>query len=188
MEVDLNTGLLRSSQQSPSVIFIASPNFNERPPNIEIDLLVIHAISLPPGIYTGTGVIDFFCNNLKISDHPYYEQIQDLKVSAHLFIKRNGEIIQFVPFSYRAWHAGESCFLDKSNCNDFSIGIELEGTDFEAFTNNQYASLSICTQAIMQAYPAISRQNIVGHHDIAPNRKTDPGPYFDWVAFRASFG
>jgi AmpD protein len=188
MYVNLNTGLLRSSQQSPSVKFIASPNFNERPLNTQIELLVIHSISLPPGIYTGTGVIDFFCNNLNLSSHEYYEQIQNLKVSAHLFIKRNGEIIQFVPFSYRAWHAGESYFNHKINCNDFSIGIELEGTDFEEFEDNQYASLSVCTQAIIQAYPAISSQNIVGHHDIAPTRKTDPGPYFDWARYQASFG
>lgn len=187
MKVDLNTGLLIPTQ-FPQISFSQSPNFNVRPPQITIDLLVIHSISLPPGIYTGNSVVDFFCNQLDFSAHPYYQNIQDLKVSAHLFIRRSGEIIQFVPFSERAWHAGKSCFQNRTNCNDFSIGIELEGTDFEVFTKNQYASLFLSTKAIRSAYPSISAENIVGHQDIAPERKTDPGPYFDWQSYRASFG
>ncbi len=189
MKVNPNSGLLTDSQSVNRLLFIPSPNFNERPPHTEINLLVIHSISLPPGVYTGTGVVDFFCNNLNIAEHPYYEQIKDLKVSAHLFIKRDGQIIQFVPFHYRAWHAGTSYFKGKEACNDFSIGIELEGSDFEPFTENQYASLILSTQAIIEAYPAISpQQNIVGHQDIAPGRKSDPGPFFDWKGYLASFG
>src|SRR5688500_9006370 len=113
MKIDLNSGLLIDSQSADRLLFIPSPNFNERPPQIEINLLVIHSISLPPGIYTGTGVVDFFCNNLNFTEHPYYQEIKDLKVSAHLFIKRDGQIIQFVPFSHRAWHAGVSYFNGK---------------------------------------------------------------------------
>lgn len=189
MKVNPNTGLLTASQSANQLLFIPSPNFNQRPPDTEIDLLVIHSISLPPGVYTGTGVIDFFCNNLNIAEHPYYQEIKDLKVSAHLFIKRDGQIIQFVPFSHRAWHAGSSFFKGREACNDFSIGIELEGSDFEPFTENQYTSLVLSTQAIIKAYPAISPQsNIVGHQDIAPGRKLDPGPFFDWKGYLASFG
>ena len=187
MQVDATTGLLHS-EQSLSVLFMPSSNYNARPLGMKIDLLVIHAISLPPGVYTGNAVIDFFCNKLVVSEHHYYEQIKDLKVSAHLFIKRDGQIIQFVPFTQRAWHAGESVFNGRVACNDFSIGIELEGTEFEAFSKNQYSSLFQCTAAIMQAYPAITIENIVGHQDIAPGRKCDPGPFFDWEAYRGSFG
>jgi len=187
MQVDLNSGLLIDSESANPVLFIPSPNFNERPPNTQIDLLVIHSISLPPGVYTGNGVIDFFCNKLIITEHAYYQEIKDLKVSAHLFIKRDGQIIQFVSFNNRAWHAGESYFNNRTNCNDFSIGIELEGTDVEAFTKNQYASLFLCTQAILKAYPVISpTHNIVGHQDISPDRKSDPGPFFDWKGYLAS--
>ncbi len=189
MKVDLDSALLVDTQSTDRLLFIPSPNFNARPAGTEIDLLVIHSISLPPGIYTGNGVIDFFCNKLNIADHEYYSQIKNLKVSAHLFIKRDGQIIQFVPFSQRAWHAGESYFQDREACNDFSIGIELEGSDFEPFTDNQYASLILCTQAIIRAYPAITpRECIVGHQDISPSRKSDPGPFFDWEGYLASFG
>lgn len=190
MKVNLNSGLLENPQSADRLLFIPSPNFNERPSNTEINLLVIHSISLPPGVYTGAGVIDFFCNNLNLAEHSYYQEIKDLKVSAHVFIKRDGQIIQFVPFSHRAWHAGESYFNGKEACNDFSIGIELEGSDFEPFTENQYKSLILCTKAIIEAYPAISPQhnNIVGHQDIAPGRKSDPGPFFDWEGYLASFG
>lgn len=190
MKVNLNSGLLEDPKTPDQLLFIPSPNFNERPLNTEINLLVIHSISLPPRVYTGTGVIDFFCNNLNIADHPYYQEIKDLKVSAHLFIKRDGQIIQFVPFSHRAWHAGISNFKGREACNDFSIGIELEGSDFEPFTENQYRSLILSTRAIITAYPAISPKynTIVGHQDIAPGRKSDPGPFFDWKGYLESFG
>jgi AmpD protein len=188
MYVDLNSGLLKASESANPVLFIPSPNFNARPLNMPIDLLVIHAISLPPGMYTGNSVIDFFCNKLDISQHHYFQEIKDLKVSAHLFIKRDGQIIQFVPFLHRAWHAGNSSFRGREACNDFSIGIELEGTDYEKFTDTQYASLSSCTKALISAYPNLNFNNIVGHQDISPGRKSDPGPFFDWNRYRSSFG
>ena len=186
MQVNLQTGLLQKNPAENPVLFMPSPNFNERPPDIIIDLLVIHCISLPPGIYTGNAVCDFFCNRLDLAQHKYYQQIHTLKVSAHVFIRRNGQIIQFVPFSHRAWHAGVSYFNGREACNDFSIGIELEGTEFEAFSKSQYSSLILCTEAIRQAYPSISLSNIVGHQAISPGRKSDPGPFFDWKAYRAA--
>lgn len=189
MQVDLKSGLLIDTNAAGRLSFIPSPNFNERPVDTPIDLLVIHSISLPPGIYTGTGVIDFFCNKLNVAEHQYYEEIKDLKVSTHLFIKRSGQIIQFVTFNHRAWHAGESLFENRTNCNDFSIGIELEGSDFEPFSKNQYTSLILATRAIILAYPAITpSKNIVGHQAISPGRKSDPGPFFDWEGYLASFG
>ena len=165
------------------VRFIASPNCDDRPPEVEFDipLLVIHNISLPPRSYGGSGVIDFFTNQLDIWQHPYYEMIADLKVSAHFFIRREGEVIQFVSCNKRAWHAGVSSWHDRIRCNDFSIGIELEGSDSDPFTDIQYEKLAELTRAIREAYPI---KEIVGHSDIAPVRKTDPGPCFDWQKYR----
>ena len=161
-----------------------SPNFNHRPAAETVSLLVIHNISLPPGRF-GTGCIeDFFCNQLDVSADPYFENIKDLQVSAHLLIARDGRITQFVNFDERAWHAGQSRFEHRSNCNDFSIGIELEGTDDQPYTDAQYQSLVECTAALMQAYPAITFDRIAGHSDIAPGRKTDPGEAFDWKRYR----
>lgn len=165
---------------------LSSPNFNERPVGVSIDLLVIHNISLPPGQY-GTGCIDdFFCNCLDTSQHAFFDEIADLRVSAHLLIERTGVVKQFVPFNKRAWHAGVSVFEGQENCNDNSIGIELEGCDHESFTDAQYQSLEVLLPEIMHNYPAIVPTRIVGHSDIAPGRKTDPGPFFDWERLFAS--
>lgn len=163
-----------------------SPNFNSRPDEQSVSLLVIHNISLPPGRF-GTGCIeDFFCNRLDIEADPYFETIRDLQVSAHLLIARDGQITQFVNFDDRAWHAGQSSFAGCSNCNDFSIGIELEGTDDQPYTDAQYDALREATVALMQAYPAITPDRISGHADIAPGRKTDPGEAFDWARYKQS--
>ena len=163
---------------------IQSPNHNERPSEGRIDLLVIHNISLPPGKFGGTYICDFFTNQLDRTAHPYFQEIAALEVSAHLLIRRDGHVIQFVPFNKRAWHAGESCFQDERGCNDFSIGIELEGSDDVKFTAQQYQQLADVTKRIMTAYPGITADRIVGHSDIAPGRKTDPGSAFDWALYR----
>lgn len=166
------------------VNYVESPNQSDRSNAHAIDLLVIHNISLPPGQY-GTGCVDqLFCNSLDSSKHPFFEEIAELRVSAHLLIDRLGKVTQFVPFFKKAWHAGESVFEGKPNCNDFSVGIELEGTDFEPFTDLQYQSLLVVTKLLLQEYPCLSPDRIVGHSDVAPGRKTDPGPYFDWSRFR----
>jgi AmpD protein len=166
--------------------FVESPNQSARPDGVEIDLLVIHNISLPPGKFGSSCIAELFCNTLDCSSHPYFEQLRELKVSAHVLIARNGMITQFVPFDRKAWHAGQSCFQGRKNCNEFSIGIELEGTDFEAFDDRQYEALSALTGRLMQAYHGLTVERIVGHSDIAPGRKTDPGPYFNWERFRES--
>lgn len=160
-----------------------SPNHSERPANTPISLLVIHGISLPPNQFGGPEVINFFLNQLDHSKHPYFENLKNMRVSAHLLIRRNGEVIQFVPFDQCAWHAGVSNFQGRSACNQFSIGIELEGSDDQAFTTIQYEVLTRVTRAIRQRYPLIDLSHIVGHSDIAPGRKTDPGPLFDWQKF-----
>lgn len=156
--------------------FIASPNFDARPSH-EISLIVIHNISLPPGQYGGNGIIELFTNRLDPLAHPYYAGIHQQKVSAHFLIRRDGALLQFVSCLDRAWHAGVSHWNNRERCNDFSVGIELEGSDFEAFTEPQYLSLTNLLTALHQRYPI---QAIVGHSDIAPVRKTDPGPFFDW--------
>lgn len=174
MKIDLQTGLFSD------VRYLPSPNYDERPENNKIDLLVIHNISLPPGRF-GTGAVEkFFCNQLDFTDDPYYSTISHLKVASHLFIDRKGSMTQFVPFTKRAWHAGESSFEGRTRCNDFSIGIELEGTDETTFEEKQYQILSEVIQTLMKTYPLITRDRIVGHSHIAPQRKTDPGPFFDW--------
>ena len=166
-----------------NIKYIRSPNFNERSQNSSIKLIVIHAISLPPKEYGGDYVENFFLNKLKISDHEYFKEIKDLKVSSHLYIKRDGEIIQFVPFNKRAWHAGESSFNGEFDCNDFSIGIELEGSDCDNFTSHQYQVLIDVTKQLMKKYPDIKKNSIKGHSDIAPGRKTDPGGKFEWTRY-----
>jgi len=169
----VNDHWLNIAQKSPS------PNFNARP-NDEISLLVVHNISLPPKQYGGPFVEDFFCNRLDVSADPYFAEISHLEVSSHLFIRRDGSIIQFVPFNQRAWHAGLSHYSGRDNCNDFSIGIEMEGCDDEAYCNEQYLSLQQVTRVLMLAYPQISSDRITGHEFISPRRKTDPGPAFKW--------
>lgn len=161
-----------------------SPNCDDRPAMTDITLLVIHSISLPPADFSSDAVLKFFCNELDYSAHPYFETIKDLKVSAHLFIRRTGEIIQFVPFQRRAWHAGESSFEAQRQCNNFSIGIELEGIENIPYTTYQYQRLVSVTHCLMRSYPGITPERIVGHSDIAPARKTDPGPSFDWSHYR----
>ncbi len=162
---------------------VESPNFNQRAHGETVDLLVIHNISLPPGQF-GTGCVEqFFCNQLDHSTHPFFAEIQSLNVSSHLLIERSGEVIQFVSFDDRAWHAGQSCFQGRESCNDFSIGIELEGTDDTPYTDEQYRQLVVVTRAIQNSYPEIAADRITGHSDIAPERKTDPGPAFDWDKF-----
>jgi len=160
-----------------------SPNYNDRPGGIDIDLLVIHNISLPPAQFGGPYVRDFFLNRLDCLADPYFEKIASLKVSAHCFIDRDGMLTQFVSFNKRAWHAGRSSFGGRDECNDYSVGIELEGCDDVAYTDAQYACLAKVTRALLDAYPAINRERITGHSDIAPHRKTDPGPAFDWARY-----
>ncbi|MBL8540605.1 MAG: 1,6-anhydro-N-acetylmuramyl-L-alanine amidase AmpD [Betaproteobacteria bacterium] len=166
----------------PAARFVASPNFDERPPGEQLTLLVVHSISLPPGRFSGDAVARLFGNRLDASVHPYFAGLVGLKVSAHFFIRRRGELIQFVPVSKRAWHAGASVWKGRERCNDYSVGIELEGCDDRAFTDPQYRRLARLTRALQSAYPIA---DIVGHADIAPGRKTDPGPCFDWVRYRA---
>jgi AmpD protein len=161
----------------------ASPNFNQRPLDTKVDLLVVHNISLPPGQFNNGYIEDFFCNRLDATQHLYFEAIAQLKVSAHCLIKRNGEIIQFVNFNERAWHAGASIFEGRDNCNDYSIGVELEGTDTLPYTPNQYQQLKNLSDALMQYYPSITPARITGHNTIAPERKTDPGASFNWDFF-----
>ena len=155
---------------------IASPNFDARP-TTEINMIVIHNISLPPNQYGGAGVIALFTNTLNPNEHPYYAQIHTRKVSSHFFIRRDGELIQFVSCLKRAWHAGASLWQGRERCNDFSVGIELEGSDYEAFEIAQYQTLNNLIKALKKTY---SIQHFVGHSDIAPGRKTDPGPFFEW--------
>lgn len=162
---------------------LPSPNCDARAEGTAIDLLVIHNISLPPGQFGGSHVGDLFLNCLDCDAHPYFDQLRTLRVSAHFLIRRDGEVMQFVAAGDRAWHAGQSRFRGRERCNDFSIGIELEGTDFEAFEDAQYAALAELTEALRTRYPLTA---VTGHEHIAPGRKTDPGPYFDWVRYRKS--
>ena len=166
-------------------IYKESPNKNDRPLNTPIDLLVFHNISLPPGCYGGPWITDLFLNRLDPAAHPYFEEIADNPVSAHVLIRRSGEVLQYVPFHERAWHAGRSNYCGREACNDFSIGIEFEGDDFHPFTVKQYLAAQTLVAALIDCYPDVSADRIVGHSDIAPGRKTDPGPYFNWAYFRA---
>lgn len=156
---------------------IYSPNQDARPLNNPIELIVIHNISLPPGEYGGDGVTALFTNTLDPTAHPYYAEIQHLRVSSHFFIRRTGEVVQYVSCLNRAWHAGVSCWEGRERCNDFSVGIELEGSDHEAFEAVQYQAVNLLIADLKQRYPITG---VAGHADIAPGRKTDPGPYFDW--------
>ena len=162
--------------------FVASPNCDERPAGSTIELLVVHNISLPPGVFGGPGIVELFTNRLDPGAHPYYGEIAGRKVSAHFLIRRDGELIQFVPCGRRAWHAGESNWRGRSRCNDFSIGIELEGTNDMPFEDAQYDRLAELARALARTYPGVAS---VGHSDIAPGRKTDPGPCFDWERYRS---
>lgn len=160
---------------------ISSPNWDERPQGSEITLLVVHNISLPPGEFGGDAIARLFTNTLDFSEHPYFETVRDLKVSAHFLIRREGDLTQFVPCAKRAWHAGASAWRGRERCNDFSIGVELEGADDRAYSDEQYACLGRLFWALRGRYPIV---DAVGHADIAPGRKTDPGPAFDWARSR----
>lgn len=173
------TGRLSGSRWCPS------PNYGPRPEGAGISLLVVHNISLPPGQFGGPEIQDFFCNRLDPAAHPYFETIADIQVSAHALIRRDGEVVQFVSLLDRAWHAGRSCFDGREECNDFSIGIELEGADDIPYTEAQYRALADIARQVMAAWPEIDASRITGHSDIAPGRKTDPGPAFDWQYFMA---
>ncbi|MDX1757464.1 MAG: 1,6-anhydro-N-acetylmuramyl-L-alanine amidase AmpD [Marinobacter sp.] len=176
---------LRETGRLPEARWCPSPNFGPRPDGAGISLLVVHNISLPPGEFGGGEIEQFFCNRLDPTAHPYFRTIAGLKVSAHALIDRDGEVTQFVSLLDRAWHAGRSCFEGEPECNDFSIGIELEGTDEVPYTEAQYVTLVRLTRQIMQAWPAVTPERVTGHCDIAPGRKTDPGPAFDWEYFQS---
>lgn len=163
-----------------------SPNCNARPAGAAVSLLVIHNISLPPGRFGGSYIDDLFCNRLDCAAHPYFEQLRGAEVSAHFLIRRTGELVQYVSINERAWHAGQSIFNEQENCNDFSVGVELEGTDDRPFTQKQYRRLIALSALLLRVCPAITPERIVGHSDIAPGRKTDPGPAFDWAHYRAA--
>jgi AmpD protein len=169
----------------PGILRRPSPNHDRRPDDEDPSLLVIHNISLPPGIFQGDAIIDFFQNRLDVSTHPWFENIRDLRVSAHFLIRRDGTVVQFVPTTLRAWHAGVSSFQGRERCNDFSVGIEMEGTDTQPFTDAQYERLAELTAAIRARHPIRWAQ---GHEHIAPGRKTDPGPAFDWARFGRATG
>lgn len=165
-----------------------SPNADERPADCQPELVVVHNISLPPGEFGGPWIDALFANELPSDAHPYFADIAGLRVSAHLLIRRDGGVLQYVSFLRRAWHAGVSFYGARERCNDFSIGIELEGTDDVAYTEAQYAQLAEVIAALLAAYPTLSRERISGHSDIAPGRKTDPGPSFDWGRLRRELG
>lgn len=177
INLDLATGWLENVRHCPS------PNYDKRPEACEIDLLVIHSISLPPCEFGMQYIDDLFMNRLDPNAHPYFAGIADLRVSAHALIRRTGEIVQYVSFWDRAWHAGQSCFQGREVCNDFSIGIELEGCDDLGYTDVQYSELVKLTTLLQQACPSIKSDHIVGHCHIAPERKTDPGEWFEWERF-----
>ena len=163
---------------------VCSPNFDERPDGCELSLIVVHGISLPPGAYGGPEIDRFFTNTLEPDAHPYFAEITHLRVSSHLLVRRDGEVVQYVSFLKRAWHAGESSYEGCSACNDFSIGIELEGQDEEPYTPLQYERLAEVIHSLTEAFPGLSTQRVAGHCDIAPRRKTDPGPAFEWGLLR----
>jgi AmpD protein len=177
--VDVGRGLITPARQVPS------PNQDARPPGASIDLVVVHGISLPPGEFGGPWVERLFTNTLPADVHPFFATIEDLRVSAHLFIRRDGELVQFVPFHARAWHAGASVWRHRVACNDFSIGIELEGADDVPYAAPQYRRLAEAIAALGRAYATLAPEAITGHSDIAPGRKTDPGPLFDWPRLHA---
>ncbi len=182
MRIDPAMGLLEGARYRPS------PNCDDRPAGSNVDLIVVHGISLPPGEFGGPWIDALFLNRLDPAAHPYFQGIAHLRVSAHLLIRRDGELAQYVPFQRRAWHAGESIYAGRSHCNDFSVGIELEGADHLPYDDRQYPRLAAIIQALRDAYPAITPERLIGHADIAPGRKTDPGPAFDWDRLRRLLG
>ena len=180
LEVDLKTGLMRGAVQVPS------PNCDARPPGVDADLIVVHGISLPPGEFGGPWIERLFTNSLPLDRHPYFAEIGAIRVSSHLLVARDGSLTQFVKFTDRAWHAGASCYAGRAACNDFSIGVELEGADTIPYEAAQYDALGALVAALCDAYPRLSPDRMVGHSDISPGRKSDPGPAFDWERARRS--
>ena len=178
MIIDRQSGWLDAAEILPST------NCDDRPDENDISGIIIHNISLPPGQFGGGWIADLFLNQLDQNAHPYFAVIAHLKVSSHLLIRRDGLIQQFVPFHKRAWHAGVSCWEGRERCNDFTVGIEMEGDDETAFTEEQYQQLATVSKALFATYPLLSKERITGHEHIAPGRKTDPGPHFDWVYFK----
>jgi AmpD protein len=178
LQVDLGSGLMRG------VRHIASPNFDSRPAGMEADLIVVHGISLPPGEFGGPWIDRLFTNSLPVEMHPYFAEVGSLRVSSHVVVARDGAVTQYVPFTERAWHAGKSLYQGREACNDFSVGVELEGTDTLPYEAAQYGGLAEVVAALCAAYPRLSPDRLVGHSDIAPGRKTDPGPAFDWPRAR----
>jgi len=174
MHIDITSGLVDEARQQ------SSPNCDLRPNEKDIALIIIHGISLPPGKFAGDYIDQLFCNKLNPDEHPYFKDISGLRVSSHILIRRDGEIVQYVPFQKRAWHAGVSSYKDREGCNDFSIGVEMEGDDETPYTVIQYRVLSKLIRQLIQSYPNLNAETIAGHSDIAPGRKTDPGEAFDW--------
>lgn len=174
MQVDPDSGLMRGARQ------VASPNYDARPDGSPIDLIVIHGISLPPGEFGGPWIDHLFTNTLPADLHPYFAEIKGLRVSSHLVITRDGALTQYVSFNDRAWHAGRSSYQGRIECNDYSIGVELEGADTVPYEPAQYEALAKTIAVLCAAYPSLSPQRVAGHSDVAPGRKTDPGPAFDW--------
>ncbi|WP_404369488.1 1,6-anhydro-N-acetylmuramyl-L-alanine amidase AmpD [Marinobacter sp.] len=175
---------LRKTGRLAEARWCPSPNFGPRPPGANISLLVVHNISLPPGQFGGPAIEQFFCNRLDPAEHPYFATIASQQVSAHILVRRDGQCVQFVSLLDRAWHAGRSSHDGRPECNDYSIGIELEGTDHDPYTPEQYRGLARVSRQIMTAWPDITIDRLTGHSDIAPGRKTDPGPAFDWARYR----
>jgi len=178
LRIDAATGLLVGARQ------VLSPHFDTRPMGVKPDLLVVHGISLPPGEFGGPWIDKLFTGTLPLDAHPFFRTLASLRASAHALIRRDGEIVQYVPFGLRAWHAGQSEYAGRQGCNDFSVGIELEGTDETPYADAQYEALAQLAAALFEAYPSLGPEHMVGHSDIAPERKTDPGPLFNWRRFR----
>lgn len=179
LTVDPESGQIAEARQVPS------PNFDERPAGCQPELIVLHGISLPPGRFGGPWIDHLFTNSLDPGAHPYFEELRDVRVSAHVLVRRDGALVQYVPLNARAWHAGESCFEGRDCCNDYSIGIEFEGTDELAYAPEQYESAAELIRSLRRAIGSLAHAPVVGHSDIAPGRKTDPGPTFDWQRLHA---
>ena len=178
VRIDRATGLLSGARQ------VLSPHYDSRPPGVSPQLLIVHGISLPPGEFGGPWIDRLFTGQLPADGHPYFKEIEGLRVSAHALIRRDGEIVQYVPFGERAWHAGKSEYRGRGVCNDFSIGVELEGAESVPYTDAQYAQLAVLTLALFDAYATLTSEHIVGHSDVAPGRKDDPWASFDWPRYR----
>ncbi|MEX0900656.1 MAG: 1,6-anhydro-N-acetylmuramyl-L-alanine amidase AmpD [Gammaproteobacteria bacterium] len=178
--IEIDDGWVRGARRVPS------PNADARPPGVEIALVIVHSINLPPGEFGGPWIERLFMNTLPASAHPYFRELVAARVSAHVLVQRDGSLIQFAPFGARAWHAGASTWAGRSNCNDYSVGIEVEGCDDVPYSDRQYRRLAALVASLRRVYPTIAPDAVVGHSDVAPGRKTDPGAAFDWARFQAA--